>query len=174
MSNKVFAAIIALIVIGAVGFTVVSKKQNPPAERPGTELPDNGREHLTADEKISYGGPEPPASGKHGQPLPWQVYDQEIPDENSIHNLEHGGIYISYSPDLPQEQIDKIKALFSPPYSREGFSPTKAIVAPRAANESPIILTSWLRNLKLDSYDEETIVNYYLQNIGKSPEPTAS
>lgn len=175
MSNKVFMAIIAVLVLGTTGAIAVNKKnQEPLGERPGVELPDHGRAHLQEGETIEYGGPEPPASGKHGQPLPWQVYEQEVPDENMIHNLEHGGIYISYQPDLPQEQIDKIKALVTPPYSREGFSPTKVLVAPRAANDSPIILTSWRRQLKLDSFDEEKIVEYYLRNVSKSPEPGAS
>lgn len=174
MSNKVFFAIIAILSVVAVGAITVNKKNTPVSERPGVELPDHGRTHLREGETVEYGGGEPPASGKHGSPLPWQVYDREIPDQNMIHNLEHGGVYVSYQPDLPQEQIDKIESLFGPPYSREGFTPTKALVAPREANNAPIILTSWRRQMKLDSFDEEKMVEYYLRNVSKSPEPFAN
>ncbi|HEX9595204.1 MAG TPA: DUF3105 domain-containing protein [Candidatus Saccharimonadales bacterium] len=174
MSNKLFLTILAVIIAGFTILTLVNKNQ-PEQERPGVALPDNGTEHLDPGETIEYGGPEPPASGRHNQqPLPWGVFDQEVPDETAIHNLEHGGVYISYRPDLPREQIDRLESLFREPYAREDFAPTKAVVAPRAANGSLIILTSWIRNLKLEKYDEEAIVEYYLQNLGKSPEPLAS
>ncbi len=173
MSNKVFIAIIAMLLVGTFGFTALKKKNEPVVERPGTEQANNGQAHV-ADGSKEYGEAEPPTSGDHSTPVPWQVYDQEVPDINSIHNLEHGGIYVSYRPDLPPEQISKIKALFGQPFAREGFSPNKALVAPRAANDAPIILSSWTRNLKLEAYDEEKMVEYYLRNIGKSPEAAAS
>lgn len=173
MSSKVFIAIFAVLILVTTGVVIVNKKSRPVSERPGTELPDHGRQHLAPGKTLEYGDPEPPASGTHGSTLEWGVYDHEIPDMNMIHNLEHGGVYVSYRPDLPQEQIDKIKALFEQPYSREGFSPTKALVAPRAANNAPVILTSWRRHLKLDTFNEEKIVEYYLRNVGKSPEAKA-
>ena len=174
MSNKGFAVILAIIIAVSVGFIAVKKKNAPPeTPRPGTAQPNKGAQHV-ADGTEPYGGPEPPTSGNHAQsPLPWQVYDQEVPDMSAIHNMEHGGIYISYRPDLPADQIAKIKSLFGPPYSRKNFTPTKAIVAPRAANSAPIIMSSWDRNMKLNSFDEEKMLEYYRRNIGQSPEPTA-
>lgn len=174
MSNKMFISLISLLILGSIGFLAVKSSNKPPqGERPGTAQADKGRDHIAEGTKM-YGGGIPPTSGPHASPVPWQVYNQEVPDLNLIHNLEHGGIVISYRPDLPPDQIAKIKALFAAPYSRKGFSPIKAVVAPRAANESPIIISSWTRNMKLDSYNEEKMVDYYLRNIGKSPEPTAS
>src|SRR3989344_5078 len=39
----------------------------------------------------------PPTSGPHyEQPSRWGVSQAELPDEQLIHNLEHGGIWISY------------------------------------------------------------------------------
>jgi hypothetical protein len=88
--------------------------------------------------------------------------------------MEHGYIYISYRPDLPAEQVSKIKALFLKPFSRDNFSPNKVIIAPRSLNDSPVILSSWTRSMKLDAFDEEKMVEYYLRNVSKSPEPGAS
>lgn len=169
MSNKVFYGILALMVIGFSVFAVINKEPEQP--RPGVAHSDDGRKHVQSKE---YGGEEPPTSGDHAEPLEWQVYEQEIPDANAIHNMEHGGIYISYRPDLPKDQVDKIHALFSKPYSNPEFSPIKAIVAPRSKNEAPIVMSSWTRSQSFDGFDEAKMIEYYLANIGKSPEPGAN
>lgn len=173
MSDKIFIGIIVLAIIGSVGFMVVKSQSRPPqGERPGIAHEDKGQKHVADGTKL-YGGAIPPTSGDHASPVPWQVYDQEVPDVNTIHNLEHGGIVINYRPDLPADQVARIKGLFSKPYSRSTFKPIKAVVAPRAANESPIIMSSWTRNLKLTAYDEKKMIEYYLRNVGKAPEGTA-
>ncbi len=171
MSNKIFALVIGVLLLAGFGFVVTRPTKVVP--RPGIEQSDHGQEHVKQDAK-KYGESDPPTSGDHAEPVKWGVYDKEVPDINSIHNLEHGGIYISYQPDLPVDQIKQINSLFGAPFSRAGFSPTKALVAPRKENGTPIILTSWRRELKLDKFDEQTMVDYYLKNIGKSPEPNAS
>ena len=176
MSPKVFVAILAVIIIGSAVPIITSIEDKPaPGPRPGTQHKDLGRNHVPGLTSKPNTKPEIDASGDHDtSPLPWQVYDQEVPDANVIHNLEHGGIYISYRPDLPADQVAKLKGLFSKPYSRKGFSPIKAIVAPRAANSAPIVVSSWTRSMKLDKYNEEKLVDYYLRNYGRAPEGTAS
>lgn len=174
MSNRVFITIIAALVIGMFGYVAVKKKDAPPElPRPGIEQPDLGNKHISPT-GLPNNGAEPPASGDMTNPVPAGVYDQEIPDTDTIHNAEHGYVYISYRPDLPADQIAKIRALFSKPFSNPKFSPSKAVVAPRAANGSPIIMTSWRRYLKLDAFNEEKMMEYYLRNVGKAPEGTAS
>lgn len=174
MSNKFFMGLIALIVVGTVGFIIVNNKNDPPAERPGIAQKDLGRQHVQGIENQPNTGSEPPTSGDHAvSPLPWQAYDQEIPDGSAIHNLEHGGIYISYRPDLPKEQVNQIKEIFFQPFSRENFTPNKVLLAPRPQNESPIVVSSWTRSMKLDTFDAEKVIEYYRRNVGKSPEATA-
>lgn len=174
MSNKVFIGIIAFIIAGTIGYSFFKKSDRPPAgDRPGFAHEDKGRKHVE-DGSVKYGGPQPPTSGDHSGPAPWQVYNQEVPDINIIHNLEHGGIYVSYQPGLSMDQVAKLNALFSAPFSRAKFTPSKALVAPRAANDAPIIISSWNRSLKLQQFDEEKLVQYYLRNVGKAPEGGAS
>lgn len=172
MSNKVFLGIIAVLILGSVGFITVKQKNAPP-ELPklGVEQPDLGNKHITA--PLPNTAPEPPASGDMTSPVPCRGSELEVPDTGVIHAMEHGGVYISYRPDLPSDQKSKLTALFTKPFSNPKFAPNKAIVAPRAANGSPIILTSWKRNLKLESFDEAKIMDYYLQNVSKSPEGSA-
>lgn len=169
MGNKIFYGFLVVATIGFIAFISINKE--PPKPRPGSEHQDNGRQHVQSKE---YGGEEPPTSGDHAEPLAWQVYEKEIPDANTIHNMEHGGVYISYRPDLPKDQIEQIQALFSKPYSNTDFSPIKAIVAPRASNKAPIVMSSWTRSQSFESFDEAKMIEYYKANIGKSPEPGAS
>lgn len=174
--SKGFIAVLAIIMIGFTALVVTNSKDKPAqGPRPGTEHKELGQQHVSGLTNRPNTKLEIDTSGNHDQqPLPWQVYSQEVPDANAIHNLEHGGIYISYKPDLPADQVAKIKSLFSKPYSRKNFSPIKAIVAPRAANSAPIVMSSWTRSMKLDKYDEEKMVDYYLRNHGQAPEGTAN
>ncbi len=174
MGDKAFKILLAVLAIGAIGAVLMFKGDSPPElARLGEEHEDDGVRHVSAQDFPLYNGAEPPTSGDHGQHIDKGVYPSEVPDANVIHNLEHGYIYISYRPDLPQAEIDKLEGLFFSPFSNLEFSPTKVILAPRAANESPIVLSSWLRSQKFEVFDEQTMTDYYLSNVNKSPEPLA-
>ena len=93
------------------------------------------------------------------------MYAEEISDENVVHNLEHGGIWISYTglDDEAVLQLEKIARA----------RPNGVILSPRSANDTPIAVVSWGRLMKLDVLDVELIEKYIRQNINKSPEPLA-
>ena len=79
----------------------------------GCQLEDpanEGADHVETD--VTYRA-NPPASGNH-HPVPTDdgVYTTAPKTENTIHSLEHGRVNIQFSPDLPQPQIDQLKALF--------------------------------------------------------------
>lgn len=171
MTIRPFPVALATFVVGVIAVIIVSKITAPPEPpRPGIEQADHGREHVSSKE---YGGDQPPTSGSHANPVAWGVYDTEVRDDQVIHNMEHGGIYVSYQPDLPQDQIEKLKKLLSEPFSNPEFQPKKIVLAPRAANKSPIELSSWRRSESLASYDQQKIKEYVTRNTGKSPEPFA-
>jgi len=174
MGNKVFYAIIAILVIGFTGFVVVKNNNTRPATRLGQQQPDKGRQHLEAGATYPY-GTNFPTSGPHSaQPAPWGEYKQELPNETVVHNMEHGGIVVTYSSSLPKDSVTKLERLFTKPFSNPKFIPSKAIVMPGSKNDKPIIIRSWNRIMKLDSFNEKTLIDYYLTNVNKSPEPAAS
>ena len=105
--------------------------------------------------------------------IPIKPIATEVRDDQLIHNMEHGGIYISYQPSLPKEQVKKLKELLSAPFSDLQFQPRKIVLAPRVENKSPIELSSWRRSEALASYDQQKIKDYITRNLGKSPEPLA-
>ena len=165
MNSKIFFGIIVIFIAGVIGVVSVNKSSDKEVAKVGQEQTDKGRDHLKQGEQLKYDGDEPPTSGKHGE-----LYAKEIPDVNSLHNLEHGYIYISYQPDLAKDELKKLERLFFKPFSNPKFSPAKVIMAPRQANASPIVFSSWRRSEKFESVDEQKMINYYNSNLNNSPE----
>ena len=174
MSNKIFIGIILAIVIG-VGVFIFSKNSNQPKEVIlGMEHADLGTKHVPESTKVNYNS-DPPSSGDHFQsPALKGFYEEELPDGNLIHNLEHGYIWVAYRPDLPADQVQKLKGLFSSPFSNPEFEPSKAIVTRRSNNPVPISIVAWRWTMNLDNYDEEKLMQFYLQHVSKSPEAAAN
>lgn len=168
-SKKIYI-VVAILIISFAGLVIFAKRTQAP--RPGIAQRDNGREHVKSKD---YKAPTvPPTSGAHAEPIEWGFYDVEQRDDQIIHNLEHGGVYVSYHPSLPKKDIDKMKKLLFSPFKLEKFQPKKIVLAPRAANDAPVVISSWLRNLKLESYNEKALVTYVQRNLGRSPEPLAN
>jgi hypothetical protein len=105
----------------------------------------------------------PPTSGPHWpQPAACGTYTVAPADEQLIHNLEHGGVWISYKP-LVDDQTKDLLEDFSNRYEN-------IIVAPREANDSNIAIAAWTRLLKLDAYDEAQILEFVHAYMDKGPE----
>jgi hypothetical protein len=169
--NKLMTAVI-LIAIVVFGFVLITKE---PVQRiiMGQSQENEGREHIPSGQYTEYKN-EIPTSGPHADPVGWGAYDQQVPNENIVHNMEHGGIIVSYATDADPELIAKLRGLFSAPFADESFTPSKSLVMPRGEQEPLILLTSWDRIFTLDEYDEQQLKDYYLNNVNKSPEPNAS
>lgn len=177
MSNRVFIVVITILVIGFGGIVVNRRNSEPKEAIIGVQHKDQGENHIAEGQKHDPYNSEPASSGPHyagaSAPTQWGIYAQELPAEIFLHNEEHGGVVVAYKPGLPTDQLKKLQALFAPPYSDKKFSPSKAIVMPRAKNTKAIELASWKYTLSMDQYDEATIKKFYLQRVGKSPEPGA-
>lgn len=86
-------AVVILIIAGGLFFIV----RQLTAPMPGTAYQIQGREHITVGASHLPYNSNPPTSGPHyDNAAPWGIYDHELPDEQLIHNLEHGGVWISY------------------------------------------------------------------------------
>lgn len=173
MNNKFLYFVIAILIVGTVGLVSINKAKTPAKPRLGIAQSDEGRRHIKPGEIVTYKNAMP-TSGPHREEAPWGYSPIQLPNENIIHNMEHGGIVVSYRPDLDKATVEKLRALFTSPYADNSFTPTKAVVMPRAGQQKPIVLASWNRLLELDSYNQQTLIDYYHTNIGHSPEPTAS
>ncbi len=162
-NNFLIWAVVVLI-LAAAGYFVFnyfSKLVSIPEL--GEAYPIEGAAHVADGTKVEY-RTNPPSSGAHyANPARWGVYGKPLSDGNLIHNLEHGGVWISYKPDISSDEIKKLEDLAKSYRS-------KVILTPRAANDSPIALVSWGRVYKLDTFNEEAIKNYILKYRNTGPE----
>lgn len=88
----------------------------------------------------------PPTNGDH-DPGWWNCgfYDEPIDDGRAVHSLDHGVVWITYSPDLPADEVESLM-----PYGGEEY----VIVSPYPEQEAPVIATSWRIQLELDEADD--------------------
>lgn len=163
-----------LIIIGAVWFAAQDKNQNQgtssgSSQLPlqGKEIPVLGRNHVSEGTIVEHYNSNPPTSGNHWPtPAEWGFYNTSLPDEQLVHNLEHGGIWISYKDidDVTKTKLLKLAQQY----------PQAVIVTPRSENDAKIAVASWGRLEKLDAFDEEKIIAFIRGNINRSPEKLAS
>ncbi len=125
---------------------------------------DAGNAHIPAGTVGTGYVTRPATSGPHwfdsetpaGVPAParWGIYDDPIPDEVLIHNLEHGGIGLHYDcPNGCDDVVAQLEDLI--PRNRSQF-----IMSPYSGMESQIAITSWRHHLFLDDFDEEQILDF--------------
>lgn len=114
-------------------------------------------------------GPNPPltpAGGPHYVgPLRAGVYEQQVPDGNAIHSLEHGLVWISYQPDQVTTAVFEGLEDIASDFGRD------VILAPRVENSSPIIVVSWGQRLVLETIDDQLVRDFITTNRNRSPEP---
>ena len=126
-----------------------------------------GAQHIPEDAPKPTYNSNPPTSGPHfAIPAHVGFYVRELPDERVIHNMEHGDVWISYKPSIPQEVKDALRAVAE--------KDIKVIVTSRAANDTQIALASWGR---IDTFDLEDgaldlarVKGFILRYKNKGPE----
>ncbi|MEV7226728.1 MULTISPECIES: DUF3105 domain-containing protein [Polymorphospora] len=97
----------------------------------------------------------PPVAGPHN--AAWQncsgdVYDAPIANEHAVHSLEHGAIWITYRPDLPQDQVARL--------AERVQGTDKTLMSPYEGLDSAISLQAWGYQLKVDDADDSRIDDF--------------
>jgi hypothetical protein len=111
----------------------------------------------------------PPVGGVHN-PV-WQncmgnVYTSQISNEQAVHSLEHGAVWIAYNPSLPQDQIDALAAKVN--------NVEYLLMSPYPDLDSPISLQAWGYQLKVDNANDDRIDEFISAlKINASQEPGA-
>ncbi|WP_205472541.1 DUF3105 domain-containing protein [Nocardioides sp. SYSU D00038] len=109
----------------------------------------------------------PPVGGPHADEwLDCGVYDAPVPEENLVHDLEHGTVVITHDPELAAEEVERLAVLL----------PDNGILAPHPEQGAPVVVTVWGRQLELEGADD-TRLPLFLDQYGAgetAPEPFAS
>lgn len=159
--NRQLALVGAVIFALVVGGWAVWASTRP---KPGVAYRSQGQQHIARGTPHPPYNSNPPTSGWHDPaPAPWGFYPNEIADEILVHNLEHGGIWISYRDSKDQEVIDKL-------FELSKRFPKKVIITLRPKNDSRMAVAAWTRLLKLDTYDERAILDFIRAYRNKGPE----
>ncbi len=110
---------------------------------------------------------DPPMGGLHDPaPLKCGVYDRPVREENALHTVEHGAVWITYDPSLSAADVAALKALL----------PEKHVLSPRDELPAPIVATAWNRQTQVSSVDAP-LLQEFIDEYGDghtAPEPTVS
>ncbi|PIR41706.1 MAG: hypothetical protein COV30_02290 [Candidatus Yanofskybacteria bacterium CG10_big_fil_rev_8_21_14_0_10_37_15] len=158
--------VILLIIVGFIFwmFILPAFKTVSIPEVRGNFYPAQNREHIAIGAPHPEYNSDPPTGGWHyNDPVQTGIYDEEFPDEQLIHNLEHGHIWIAYKPDLDVETIEKL-AEIAKSYG------SKIIMTPRSKNNVLIAVTAWEYLLELNGFDEGQILGFIKAYRGRGPE----
>jgi hypothetical protein len=96
------------------------------------------------------------------------VYDEPLRNENAVHALEHGAVWVTHTDAVSEDDVAALVAkVDGEPYS---------LMSPYADQESPIVLTAWGVQLGVDSADDARIDEFLTtyRSGPQTPEPGAT
>lgn len=111
----------------------------------------------------------PPVGGPHN-PV-WVncgFYSSEVPNENAVHALEHGVVWITYT-DVDDDMLSSVNDLAD--------DNDRLLVSEYPDQDSPLVLTAWNRQMPVDDLDDarvEDFIDTYTGDDSVAPEPGAS
>ena len=100
----------------------------------------------------------PPAGGDHN--AVWQTcgfYTVSLTNEYAVHSLEHGAVWITYTKAVDQAVLNTLAAK-----AKVGGY---VLVSLYPDNPTPIVVTAWARQLRLETYDD-ALVNKFIDVYG--------
>ncbi|GGW20952.1 membrane protein [Streptomyces capoamus] len=126
------------------------------------------RTHVTT--KVSY-PMHPPVGGNHN-PV-WlncngDVYTEPVADENAVHALEHGAVWVTYTAKADKADVDALAAkVKKTPYS---------LMSPYANQDAPLILSAWGHQVAVKSAKDPEVDKFFAAYVQgqQTPEPGAS
>lgn len=105
------------------------------------EFPGLSNRHVPHD--VTY-AQTPPAGGDHSPAwLRCGVYAEPLPDVNAVHSLEHGAVWITHRPDLPQADRDTLQKL-------QAIKATHVLISPYEGLPSPVVASAWGLQLQVE------------------------
>jgi hypothetical protein len=168
---------VVLFAVAAIGYAVLKVRENQPVD-PAKGLADarkipgiiteaiKGQQHTT--DPVAYDH-SPPIGGEHDPT--WAdctgtVYTGAIRNENAVHTLEHGSVWITYQPNLSSGDVDKLKSVV------DGKNYT--LMSPYPGLKTPVSLQAWGYQVFLDKVDMGMIKRFLRDlrdNVQNAPEP---
>jgi len=104
----------------------------------------------------------PPAGGNHNQAwLNCGVYTEPQQNENAVHSLEHGAVWVTYDPDALSD--DEIATL------RDSIPSTYMLLTPYPDLPAPVVASAWANQVQLDGVDDPRL-GEFIEKFRQSPD----
>jgi len=142
------AAGVIVLVLAGYGVALVQASQ---ANIPGVQtFGDLSRLHTTG--PVQY-AQNPPVGGEHNPVwLNCGIYDQPVPNENAVHSLEHGAVWITYQPNLPLSEVEQLRQIVR---GRQFV-----ILSPYDNLLAPVVASAWSVQLQLTGADDPRLLRF--------------
>ena len=103
-------------------------------------------------EPVTYAQTPPVGGPHHPDPLRCGIYDQPVPNNNAVHSMEHGAVWITYRPDLPPADVEKLRSLVR--------DQSHGLLSPFPDLPSPVVASAWGIQLKVDSASDPRLAQF--------------
>ena len=132
--------------------------------------------HIPVDSDPGQYNSDPPTSGPHyAEEARTGFFDNnnyKFPAGYLVHNLEHGYVIFWYNCDLLDESSctnlkEQIKTTI------DDLGGVKLIAYSWPSLDIPLVMTSWGRLQRFETFDAEQAKAFYRSNLNKAPEPNA-
>lgn len=162
-------ALVIVAILAMVGYAIVSESEEREAAGDLAAVKEyeyEGGNHVQG--QVDY-KESPPVGGEHHPVwLNCGVYEEPVPSQHAVHSLEHGAVWVTYDPDLPEAQVATLE---------ETLPDTYTILSPYEGEmPSKIVASAWGHRLALDSADDPRLKGFikeYRQGP-QTPEPGAA
>ncbi len=159
--KRVIIALGVLLLIGLLGYQYWKAKQPPRGDDPHNDIPAlkatkyydfAGGDHVEGPIKYAQ---VPPAGGPH-DPV-WDRcggYDAPPRNENAVHDLEHGTVWITYRPGLDPADVQSLQSQL------ETLKSKKWMLSPYPGLPAPVVVTVWNAQLDLTGADDSRLPTF--------------
>ena len=132
--------------------------------------------HLSPNSDPGNYNSDPPTSGLHyAETSRAGFYDENIydfPAAYLIHNLEHGYVIFWYNCDtLSESECAELKSQIRT--TIDDLGGIKLIAYPWPSIDVPVVMTSWGRLQRFETFEAEKAKAFYRANLNRAPEPGA-
>ena len=147
------AALIVVLAVAVIGYAVHASSSGQPSDPNKIKgiahkvftSGDHKTTPITYTESPPFGGPHAPIWAD----CTGTVYPSQIANENAVHDLEHGAVWITYRPGLPADQLDVLTKLVSGvPYM---------LMTPYEGLKTNVSLQAWGYQLFVDSAKDKRV-----------------
>jgi hypothetical protein len=159
--KRAIIAVGVLVLVALLGYQYYRASQPPRGGDPHNDIP-----ALKATKYYDFAGGDhrdgaikyaqvPPAGGPHNPTwLECGAYAEPVPNQNAVHDLEHGTVWITYRPGLDQTDVTSLETRL------KGLKSGKWMLSPYPGLPAPVVVTVWNAQLDLTGADDPRLPKF--------------